>query len=172
MSIKASLASDSARDYGSIVTKVRSGPDREATMRAVVDSLWEAFAGRGVSWVGFYTKQADQDTMILGPRRDKPACSPLGMNGICGQSFVARKPIVVRDSAALGAGSYIACDPNDRSEVVIPLFNADGTCWGVLDVDSHEVGTFDQPDVVGLRRIVERVGLSVPQNPPPLTIRL
>jgi putative methionine-R-sulfoxide reductase with GAF domain len=172
MSIKASLSSESARDYGSLASKVKPGPDREATMRAVVDALWDAMKDRGVSWLGFYTVAEGGDSMILGPRRDKPACSPLGMHGICGQSFTAKRPIIVQDSAMLNTGNYIACDPNDRSEVVVPLFNADGSCWGVLDIDSHEPGAFDQNDVVGLRRIVERVGLSAPQNPPAMTLRM
>ncbi len=172
MSIKASLSAESARDYGTVVSQVKPGSDREATMRMVVDALWEAMKDRGVSWLGFYTKPAGAEEMILGPRRDKPACSPLGLHGICGQSFTARRPIIVDDSAALSTGNYIACDPRDRAEVVIPLFEADGSCWGVLDVDSHEPGVFGQNDVVGLRRVVERVGLSVPQNPPAMTLRM
>jgi putative methionine-R-sulfoxide reductase with GAF domain len=172
MSIKATLGAESARDYGAVVSRVKPGPDRETTMRAVADALWEALAGGGVSWLGFYTMAAAADAMVLGPRRDKPACSPLGMHGICGQCFTARRPIIVEDSAALGTGNYIACDPNDRSEVVIPLFQEDGTCWGVLDLDSHAPGAFGQSDVVGLRRVVERAGLSTPQNPPASTLRM
>lgn len=172
MSIKASLSAESARDYGAVVSQVKPGSGREATMQAVVDALWEAMKDRGVSWLGFYTRPAGTDEMILGPRRDKPACSPLGLHGICGQSYTSGKPIIVQDSAALNTGNYIACDPRDRSEVVIPLFEADGSCWGVLDVDSHQPGAFEQSDVVGLRRVVERAGLSVPQNPPAMTVRL
>jgi putative methionine-R-sulfoxide reductase with GAF domain len=174
MSMKATLRAEASRDYGAVASGLKPGPDREATMQAVVDTLWEAFGAtkRGVSWLGFYTKPAGEDAMVLGPRRDKPACSPLGLHGICGQSYTAGRPIVVQDSAALNTGNYIACDPNDRSEVVIPLFDADGSVWGVLDVDSYDVGAFDQQDVVGLRRIVERVGLSTPQNPPAATMHL
>jgi putative methionine-R-sulfoxide reductase with GAF domain len=172
MPISASFASQSPRDYGAVVSLIKPSSDRELTMQAVVDVLWDAMKDRGVSWLGFYTKPAGSEELILGPRRDKAACSPLGMHGICGQSYTGRAPIIVHDSAALGQGNYIACDPRDRSEVVVPLFAADGTVWGVLDVDSHEAGTFDQGDVVGLRRIVERAGLSVPQNPMPETVRL
>lgn len=151
-----------AREYGPIVDLVAAAPvtgDRGARMRLVVDLLWEAFTARGVSWIGFYTKTPGRDEMILGPCRDKPACSPLGLHGVCGQGCVARRPILVADIATLGP-NYIACDPRDLSEVVVPLFEPGGACWGVLDADSHERGTFDERDATGLIRVVEAAGLS------------
>jgi putative methionine-R-sulfoxide reductase with GAF domain len=135
-------------------------------MRGVVDALWTAMSGAGYSWVGFYTKTPGKDEMLLGPRRDKPACSPLGMHGICGRCWTARRPIIVTDAKALPADEYVACDPLDRAEVVIPLFDARGGCWGVLDVDSHEAGVFDRHDVWQLTAIVEAAGISTPQDTP------
>ena len=102
--------------------------------------------------------------MILGPRRDKAACSPIGLHGMCGQAFTLRKPLLVRDVAELGK-NYIACDPRDRSEVVLPLFDESGTCWGVLDLDSHELGAFDDTDVEGLQSVLQSAGLT--QADPP-----
>ena len=64
------------------------------------------------------------------------------MHGACGQAFRSGKPLVVRDVRSLGEG-YVACDPRDLSEVVIPVFNADGTPWGVLDADSFDTAAFD-----------------------------
>ncbi len=127
-------------------------------MRSVVDALWDDFNDAGVSWVGFYLPAGD-DELILGPLRDKPACSPIGMHGVCGQAFQKRLPIVIRDVRELGE-SYIACDPHDRSEVVLPLLRADGTCWGVLDLDSPDVGTFDGADVSGLQTVLRTAGLT------------
>jgi putative methionine-R-sulfoxide reductase with GAF domain len=66
---------------------------------------------------------------------------------------------VVRDVVALGR-SYIACDPRDRSELVIPLFETDGRCWGVLDLDSFEAGAFGVEDVEGLLGALQRAGLT------------
>lgn len=133
-------------------------------MAAVVDSLWSAFKNTGVSWVGFYIKSPDAEEMALGPRRDKPACSPIGLHGACGRAWKSQRPLVVRDVAHLGAG-YIACDPRDRSEVVLPVFDRDSDeCWGVLDIDSHEVGAFGDADVHGLQVILEATGLSTPRQ--------
>lgn len=56
--------------------------------------------------------------------------------------------------------NYIACDPRDRSEVIIPLFDETGRCWGVLDVDSHDTGAFGDRDVDGLLTVLRRAGLT------------
>ena len=120
---------------------------RTARMQAFVDAAWGALAPSGVSWIGFYLDvpgAADGERMVLGPRRDKPACSPIGLHGACGRCLVSGKPLVVRDVADLGA-NYIACDPRDRSELVMPCRDGERV-WGVLDVDSHEVGCFSEAD--------------------------
>lgn len=127
-------------------------------MQVVVDALWGALHPTGVSWVGFYIHEGG-DELILGPRRDKPACSPIGLHGAGGQACISRKPLVVRDVGELGA-DYIACDPRDRSEVVLPLIDESGTCWGVLDLDSHETNSFDDADVEGLQRVLLAANLT------------
>lgn len=145
------------RDYDGIAGAIQSARDRASAMQGVVNALWERLCDEGVSWVGFYTKPFDADEMILGPRRDKPACSPIGLHGVCGRAWRERRAIVVRDVQELG-GDYVACDPRDRSEVVIPLFEPDGSCWGVLDLDSFEIGAFDDRDVAGLTRVLRSAG--------------
>jgi putative methionine-R-sulfoxide reductase with GAF domain len=72
--------------------------------------------------------------------------------------------MVVRDVADLGEG-YVACDPRDLAEVVIPLFEPDGTCWGVLDLDSFDVGAFDESDVTGLSSLLVAAGLTPADAP-------
>jgi putative methionine-R-sulfoxide reductase with GAF domain len=104
------------------------------------------------------------DELVLGPSRDKPACSPIGLHGACGRAFREKRPLVVRDVVDLGA-SYVACDPRDRSEVVVPLFEPDGTCWGVLDLDSFDVGSFDRVDVDGLLALLRLGELTTPDLP-------
>jgi L-methionine (R)-S-oxide reductase len=145
------------RDYDSIAARVEAarlrGQTRETVMQSVVDVLWEGLSDRGVSWVGFYTAAADEESLELGPHRDKPACTPIGLHGVCGQSFLSRRAMVIDDVRALG-DNYVACDPRDRSEVVVPLLDPDGRAWGVLDLDSHETGAFADSDVAGLRRVL------------------
>lgn len=151
------------RAYESLRPGFSAGADRDVRLQAVVDALWEAFASHGYSWVGFYKIDPTGEAMILTHRQPKPACSPIGLHGCCGRSWKERAALVVHDVAALGNG-YIACDPRDRSEVMVPMFNADGTCWGVLDVDSFDVGAFSDQDAIGLARLCERAGVSAPRE--------
>lgn len=140
-------------------------------MAAAVDVLWDVLAPTGVSWLGFYIRPVGRDEMILGARRDKPACSPISLDGMCGRSFLARRPIVLKDAKTLTSG-YIACDPNDRGELVIPLLEKDGSCWGVLDLDSHDPDAFDDRDVRELTSLVESIGLSSPTETRPIVMHL
>jgi putative methionine-R-sulfoxide reductase with GAF domain len=156
------------RDYRPLLDRLSSLPadaSRAGRMRAVCDLIWEAFGlGRAerpaYSWIGFYEKTSGLDEMILVERRDKPACSPIGLHGMCGRGWAECRAILIDDVATLG-GNYIACDPKDLSEIVVPVINADGSCWGVLDGDSYERAAFDERDVAGLTAMVSAAGLSV-----------
>jgi len=133
---------------------------RDRIMQMLIDLLWETLHPRGVSWIGFYEADpSGQPQMILRARRDKPACSPIGLHGACGQCLIGCKALVVRDVRDLGEG-YIACDPLDQSELVVPCLRPDGAAWGVLDADSHRLGAFSDADALGLQRVLEAAGLS------------
>lgn len=160
-----------SRDYAPLLGVASPNGNRVARMQRVCDLLWGAYSSRGLSWIGFYAKVPDAEQMVLEVRRDKPACSPIGLHGMCGRAWSERRPILVADVATLGA-NYIACDPRDRSEAVIPCFNPDGACWGVLDADSHDLAAFGPGDVSGLTALVEAFGLSVPASPRPAILEL
>lgn len=154
------------REYSEIVVP-RAG-SRETRMRALVDSFWPALSPQGVSWIGFYLGPGERledgravgpDEMLLGPCRDKPACSPIGLHGACGTCWRTRSPMVVRDVRDLGP-NYVACDPRDQSEVVVPLFDESGRCYAVLDADSFDVGAFTEHDARALGRLLFQAGLS------------
>lgn len=151
------------RDYTALTARLgaaRLPADRTTAMQLFVDAVWELYAGQGVSWVGFYmpaTTTAPTE-MVLGPRRDKPACSPIGLHGACGRAFLRGCPLVVRDVKHLGE-NYVACDPRDQAELVIPLFET-SACWGVLDVDSFDVDAFDARDAAEMTRALQHIGLT------------
>lgn len=146
------------RDYALVAERLSADGTRDERTRRVIDVLWRELQHTGVSWVGFYV-HAGGDELLLGPREPKPACSPIGLHGACGRAFRQKAPLIVRDVGELGA-NYIACDPRDRSEVVVPLVGEDGACWGVLDLDSFAVGAFDERDVAGLNDVLRAAGLT------------
>jgi len=158
------------RDYAPIADRVRAAElpqdaTRDQRMNTVVDALWDGLSNQGVSWAGFYIADEDataDERLILGPRRDKPACSPIGLHGVCGAAYRTGETQIVRDVKDLGE-NYVACDPRDRSEIVIPLFETApggaGRCWGVLDLDSFDVGAFDERDEQGLKEVLAAAAL-------------
>jgi len=153
--------SPTTRNYPAIIASISPQPTVEQTMQHVVDVLWIHLSSHDVSWVGFYIDQPDQpdaSRMILGPSRNSPACSPIGLHGVCGQALTSGAIQIVDDVKQLGE-NYIACDPRDAAEIVLPLLDTHGTCWGVLDVDSWLVGAFDQRDAQGLRQVLDAAGL-------------
>lgn len=159
-----------ARPWAAIVESIAQARRREPaglSHRAFVDRLWEHLEETGVSWLGIYLADplppaGPATQLLLGARRDKPACSPIGLHGVCGRCLVEERAIVIEDVLALG-DAYVACDPRDRSEAVVPL-QSGGTAWGVLDLDSHEVGAFSDADLAGLAEAVGAAGLR-PKHP-------
>ncbi len=151
---------------------------------ALIDALWNAFASRdpgdgGYSWVGLYFgpgnaydgAEAGPREMILGPRQPKPACSPIGLEGACGAALRSRRAMLVHDVRALG-DSYIACDPRDQSEIVVPLFDHAGLPFAVLDADSHDLAAFDHHDALAIHSLLVGLNLSSasPSPLPPITV--
>jgi putative methionine-R-sulfoxide reductase with GAF domain len=157
-----------SRDYTGLLSACRRlTGDRAARMAGLVDLAWDALAPEDVSWLGFYLPDPENpEQMLLGPRRDKPACSPIGVHGACGQSFRQHVTLVVRDVAALGK-DYVACDPRDLAELVIPLFDQQGECWGVFDLDSFSRGAFTTRDADALHECLAAARMT--RDTPPAT---
>lgn len=128
-----------------------------------LELTWPYLSSTGVSWMGFYLEHPEEpegQRLHLGPCRGGPACSPIGLHGACGQALLARSPLVVRDVSELGA-AYIACDPRDASELVVPLMQAHQAI-GVLDLDSHQTGAFESEDAEALTGLLVLSGINQP----------
>ena len=133
--------------------------DRDERMQRFVDDHWADYARAGSSWIGFYLINGAEDAMDLGPCRDTPACSPIGLHGMCGRAWHTRPRLIIPDVHAHGTG-HIVCDPRNLSEFVIPLLDDAGGCWGVFDADSHRADCYREADVEGVTRDLVAAGLT------------
>jgi GAF domain-containing protein len=73
--------------------------------------------------------------------------------GVCGTAWKQQETIVVPDVEQFPG--HIACSSESRSEIVVPVRSASGDIIAVLDIDSKELGTFDQVDKQWLEEIVK-----------------
>lgn len=90
--------------------------------------LKEAF---GWFWVGFYLVEPDTQELVLAPFQGPLACTriPYG-RGVCGQAWERGATVIVEDVNK--HPGHIACSSLSQSEIVVPLFDSDGLCYGVL----------------------------------------
>ena len=104
-----------------------------------------------LNWTGFYLREGGE--LVLGPFQGKPACVriPIG-KGVCGTAAARAEAVLVRDVHEFPG--HISCDPESRSELVLPLIEA-GAVSGVLDLDSPLPGRFDEVDRIGCQHLVE-----------------
>ncbi len=110
---------------------------------------------KDINWAGFYILDDSGDeggTLLLGPFQGKPACMkiPVG-KGVCGTAVARNETVLVRDVHEFPG--HIACDSASNSEIVVPI-HSNGAFYGVLDIDSPNVGRFTDDDRRGLEEFV------------------
>jgi L-methionine (R)-S-oxide reductase len=126
------------------------GDDEIAAMATMSCLLHNGF---GHLWTGFYRVVEPGRLLRVGPYQGMLGCLeiPFG-RGVCGTAAVERRTVVVPDVEQFPG--HIACDSRARSEIVVPVFGADGSVRAVLDVDSEHAAAFDEQDAAGLERLV------------------
>ena len=124
-------------------------PYETANLANAAALLWEHLPD--INWAGFY-KMID-GKLVLGPFQGKTACIviPVG-RGVCGTAVAADATQLVYDVHRFPG--HIACDCASNSEIVVPI-HVDGQIWGVLDIDSPEIGRFSAEDQTGLEGFVQ-----------------
>ena len=105
-------------------------------------------------WTGFYLVK--DCVLQLGPFQGPVACYRIKPGrGVCGTAWQENRTIVVPDVEQFPG--HIACSSLSRSEIVIPLHDADGQVAGVLDIDSRDLAAFDEEDARGLEAIAREI---------------
>ncbi len=102
-------------------------------------------------WTGFYRVCGDR--LVVGPYIGTVGCLQIEFGrGVCGTAAATKRTVIVEDVSRFPG--HIACDPNSKSEIVVPVFDRGGALIAVLDVDSDRLNAFDAEDAAGLERIV------------------
>jgi GAF domain-containing protein len=90
--------------------------------------------------------------LLLGPFQGKPACTVIEVGkGVCGTAVAEDKTQLVKNVHEFPG--HIACDSASNSEIVVPV-HAEGSVYGVLDIDSPLLGRFSEEDRDGLEAFV------------------
>ena len=111
--------------------------------------LWQELAD--INWAGFYKMEGG--ILVLYPFQGKPACTKIAVGkGVCGTAVAEDKTQLVPDVHQFPG--HIACDCASNSEIVVPI-HVKGEIWGVLDIDSPNLGRFDEEDQKGLENFVK-----------------
>lgn len=131
-----------------IAALVQDEKDSTANMANICAALKYSM---GFFWVGFYLVKKEQ--LVLGPFQGPVACTRIQLGkGVCGTSWQKKESIIVPDVDQFPG--HIACSSLSKSEIVLPLFDANGLVTAVLDVDSEALNTFDQTDEHYLKQII------------------
>lgn len=136
--------------FPQIQSLVEGETDLIANMANISAALKEQFLWL---WVGFYVVQ--QDELVLAPFQGPVACTRIKKGkGVCGKAWEEAQTIIVDDVENFPG--HIACNTLSKSEIVIPLIN-NNKVYAVLDVDSVDIGCFDEIDKIWLEKIVSLI---------------
>ena len=130
---------------------VEGETDSISVMANVSAAIHEAM---GFFWTGFYIVKGDE--LRLGPFQGSVACMhiPYG-RGVCGTAWQRKATVIVPDVEEFPG--HIACSSLSRSEIVVPVFDANNNVTAVLDIDSRKLNTFDEVDQRWLEKIVSEI---------------
>lgn len=104
-------------------------------------------------WTGVY--ELFEDNMLrLGPFVGAPTDHVfIGVgNGVCGTAVAERRNMNVPDVREIT--NYLACSVSTRSELVVLIRSGD-VIHGQIDIDSHQVGAFDEASVAKVQRVAD-----------------
>jgi L-methionine (R)-S-oxide reductase len=106
-------------------------------------------------WTGFY-RVVSPDLLKIGPYQGGHGCLVIPFSrGVCGAAARTGQVQNVPDVDAFS--DHIACSSSTRSELVLPVRNANGRLLGVLDLDSDTPAAFTPEDEAWLVALLAEV---------------
>lgn len=106
-------------------------------------------------WTGFY-RVTGPEMLKIGPYQGGHGCLVIPFSrGVCGAAARTDKVQLVPDVNAFP--DHIACASSTQSELVLPVFDANGALMAVFDIDSDQPDAFTQDDADSLQAILKSV---------------
>lgn len=130
---------------------VQQGAEFDAILETAVNELHTT--NSRFDWTGVYELFDDQ-TLRLGPFVGAPTDHVfIGVGrGVCGTAVAERRNMNIADVRR--EANYLACSAETRSELVI-LIRAGDKIYAQIDIDSHQVGAFDEKTVTDVQRVAD-----------------
>lgn len=106
-------------------------------------------------WTGFY-RVVSPELLKIGPYQGGHGCLVIPFSrGVCGACARTGQVQLVPDVDAFP--DHIACASSTRSELVLPVWDAQGRLLAVFDLDSDTAAAFTDQDVAFFTDLLARV---------------
>jgi len=151
------LTADKRVRYAEVADEIASvlegEPNVTARMATVASMLANSFDH--YFWTGFYVVDPQKEReLVVGPYQGTLGCLRIAFGrGVCGAAAETGQTQLVADVHAFPG--HIACDSRSESEIVVPVFDAEGRLIAVFDVDSDKPAAFDEIDQQGIETILK-----------------
>ncbi len=130
---------------------IEQGADFDAILESAVQDLHET--NPHFDWTGIY-ELFDDEVLRLGPFVGAATDHVfIGVGrGVCGTAVAEKRNLNIPDVRLLS--NYLACSAETRSELVVLIRTGD-KIHAQIDIDSHQVGAFDEKDVADVQRVAD-----------------
>jgi L-methionine (R)-S-oxide reductase len=153
--MKAEAASRISSDQRDVLETVRSAG--AVPLDALLDRVVETLHSRISRYTGVYVYWMDgPDAMVLRAFRGRPTAHmriPLSV-GICGRAAREKRTVIVDDVTA--DPSYLACNLETRSEIVVPIMRDDAVL-GEIDIDGDAAAAYGPTDQRFLEAVAQLI---------------
>jgi len=149
---KAEIYTQAAKEIAAVLDGETNNVARMATVSCLLSEAFENYF-----WTGFYVVDPEKtEELVVGPYQGTLGCLRIPFSrGVCGAAARTGEIQIVKDVHAFPG--HIACDVRSQSEIVVPVYAPDGSLFAVFDVDSSEIGSFDETDAAGLAPILQNL---------------
>ena len=149
---KAEIYRETGREIEAVLEGETNMVARMATLSCLLHQAFDHYF-----WTGFYLVDPEKtEELVIGPYQGTLGCLRIPYSrGVCGAAARTGEVQIVKDVHDFPG--HIACDVRSQSEIVIPVYDKSGALFGVFDVDSTEVGSFDAEDATGLQAILQNL---------------